>query len=254
MEDRTYEDKEYWSRVYRLSDHLVKEHVALDGSDGESEFDAEVLRAVEDKEALDVGCGDGSFTMEIAKRARKVVGVDFSEEALARAAKGRSFTAQENVRFQQADANSLPFADAEFDLVVSRRGPMTANMGTLAEAHRVLRPGGLLMEITIGERDKENLKEIFGRGQMCGVEQRVAITKRQMLERAGFKEIATRDYVATEIFPSMKRLIIRLIDSPIIPGFDAEKDERFLAEVEKRCKTPRGIETPSHRVAIVARK
>jgi len=254
MRIRTYEDREYWSRVYRLGDHLVKEHVALDGNDGESEFDDKILRAAKGKEILDVGCGDGSFTLEIAKRAKRVVGVDFSEEALARAMKDQSITTRENVRFQQADANSLPFADAEFDAVISRRGPVTANRRTLSEAYRVLKRNGLLMEITIGEKDKENLGKIFGRGQMYGIKERIAISKKRMLERARFRGIVTRDYIATEIFPSMKRLVIRLNDSPIIPGFDAKKDERFLTTVERRCRTPRGIETPAHRVTIIARK
>lgn len=254
MKDRTYEDKEYWNRVYRLGDHLVKEHVALDGNDGESEFDDKILNASKDKEILDVGCGDGSFTLEIAKRARRVVGVDFSEEALARAMKDKSIMVRENVRFQQADVSKLPFADAEFDMAISRGGPATANRRTLAEAYRVLKRNGLLMEITFGEKDKENLRKIFGRGQTYGIGQRIAISKKRMLERAGFRDVETRDYIATEIFPSMKRLIIRLSDSPIIPEFDVKKDERFLETVERNCRTPRGIETPSHRVTIIARK
>jgi SAM-dependent methyltransferase len=254
MKDKTYEDKEYWSRVYRLADYPEKEHVTLDGNDGESEFDDRILKATKGKEVLDVGCGDGSFTLEIGKRASRVVGVDFSEEALVKAMKNQSIAGQANVRFEQADANNLPFADAEFDVVVSRRGPATASRGRLSEAHRVLKRNGLLMEITIGEKDKENLARIFGRGQMYGVKERIAISKERMLEQAGFKEIRITDYIATEIFPSMKRLIIRLNDSPIIPGFDTRKDENFLATVEKRCKTSRGIETPAHRLTIIARK
>lgn len=254
MRERTYEDKGYWNRVYALGGNPGKEQVALDGNDGEEEFDDKILKTVLDKEVLDIGCGDGSFTFGVSKRARRVAGVDFSREALARAVKDRSIARQKNMRLQQADAKSLPFADAEFEVVISRRGPATATAKTLSEAYRVLKPNGLLMEITIGEKNCGNLTRIFGRGQMFGVREKVLTTKRKMLEGAGFREIQTKEYSATEIFPSMKRLIIRLNDSPIIPEFEAKKDERFLAAVDEQCRTSRGIETPVHRVTIIAKK
>lgn len=254
MSERTYEDSEYWNRLRRSRDYYEEERVTLDGKSGEIEFDEEILAAVEGKDVLDVGCGTGLFTLEISKRAKKVVGIDFSEEAVARAKKSQEAGGRpKNTRFEQADAGSLPFGSAEFDVVVSRRGPVTSSARTLSEAHRVLKKNGLLMEITIGERDKENLVSIFGRGQMYGVKEAVALSKRRMLEQAGFREIVIVDYVATEIFETMKDLIIRLNSAPIIPDFDAEKDRKFLAAVEKTCATSRGIETPIHRVTIVAR-
>jgi len=254
MMERTYEDKEYWNRIYTLVEPPKKEQVVLDGNDGENKFDDDVLKIVKDKEVLDIGCGDGSFTLEIAKRARRVVGVDFSEVALAKGASNHAIIEQKNMRLQLANAKGLPFADAEFDAVVSRRGPATATARTLSEAYRVLKRSGLLMEITVGERNCENLAKVFGRGQMLDVKERIAFTKKKMLEEAGFKGIQTTEYVATEIFPSMKRLIIRLNDSPIIPEFEAKKDERSLAAVEEQCRTARGIETPVHRIIIIAKK
>lgn len=254
MKEKTYDDNEYWNKVYRSSDQAKKEPVTLDGNDGESEFDEKVLTEAAGMDVLDVGCGDGSFSRKIAKKARRVVGIDFSDEALARATKAHPAAPGEHVRFRRADASNLPLADAKFDMVVSRRGPVTASNRTLAETYRVLKLGGLLMEITIGEKDKENLARVFGRGQMFGMKEKVAITKKKMLKKAGFKEIQTRDYIATEIFPSMKRLIIRLSDSPIIPGFELEKDRHSLETVERECSTSRGIETPVHRVIIIAKK
>lgn len=254
MREKTYEDKGYWNRVYAQGEAPEKERVALDGNDGEEEFDDKILKAVEYKEVLDVGCGDGSFTLEVSRRAKGVVGIDFAEEALAGAMKHRSITNQKNIRLQVADARNLPFGDAEFDVVISRAGPATATTKTLSEVYRVLRRNGLLMEITFGEKNCENLIRIFGRGQMFGVKEKVLFTKRRMLEETGFREIRTEEYIATEVFPSMRRLIIRLNDSPIIPEFEARKDERFLTAVEEQCRTSRGIETPVHRVTITAKK
>ena len=254
MRTREYEDEKYWDNLRSLRDHLGYEHVALDGSDGEKEFDHEILSAVEGKRVLDLGCGVGTFALELAQGAKEVYAVDFSREALVRAKTNLTASKQVNVGLELADARKLPFAGGTFDVVVSRRGPGTANMTTLYEAHRVLLKGGRLMEITIGEKDKANKAQIFGRGQNFGVKQRVAISKDNMLREIGFRSVEVKDYVATEIFSGMEDLIIRLSSAPIIPDFDVERDSNFLSSVEEQCKTPRGIETEVHRVTIVAVK
>ncbi len=238
----------------RSRDRLSHEHVFTDGNDGENEFDATILNTVVNQVVLDVGCGIGEFTLRIAERAREVVGVDFSKEAIRRATTKLNRIGIRNCKFKQADANELPFPDAAFDVVVSRRGPVTASMQSLFEAHRVLSEGGTLMEITIGEKDKNNILRIFGRGQMYGITERVAVPKRRMLEEAGFRIIEINDYLATEIFRTLNDLIIRLNSAPIIPNFDVKRDKKYLEQVEEIYKTSRGIETEVHRVTIIATK
>ena len=68
---------------------------------------------------LDVGCGDGKITAEVASRAPRgsVVGVDPSRDMISFAQSHYGRT-KGNLRFQVADARRLPFHD-EFDLVVS---------------------------------------------------------------------------------------------------------------------------------------
>ncbi|MFE9463043.1 class I SAM-dependent methyltransferase [Streptomyces virginiae] len=93
---------------------------------------------------LDVGCGTGALTAVVAARCgpRAVVGLDRSPGFLrtARAA------APAPARFAIADASALPVRDASFDTVVSGlalnflESPSTA----VAEAARVVRPGGLV--------------------------------------------------------------------------------------------------------------
>src|SRR5207248_3576632 len=69
---------------------------------------------------LDVGCGDGKITAEIASRASKgsVVGVDPSRDMISFAQGHFGPATLPNLRFLVADARSLPFQN-EFDLVVS---------------------------------------------------------------------------------------------------------------------------------------
>lgn len=65
---------------------------------------------------LDLGCGTGRHSIELAKRGYKVVGVDLSGDQLKRAREKASEAGVE-VEFKQADARDLDF-DEEFDLVL----------------------------------------------------------------------------------------------------------------------------------------
>ncbi len=249
-----YEDSRYWDTVYASEEEYIDETVVTEGNDGEDEFDRKILDAIVGKAVLDVGCGTAEFTIKMTGSARQVVGVDFSREAISRALKNMVRNDGTNVRVQLADAERLPFPDGSFDVVVSRRGPVTDTLERLSEAYRVLKKDGLLMEITIGERDKQNLARIFGRGQMDSVEEKVSLSKDKMLRRVGFHMIEVKDYLATEIFGTIQDLIIRLKDSPIVPNFDVEKDRKSLEIIETKFKTEKGIATQVHRVTIIARK
>lgn len=92
---------------------------------------------------LDVGCGEGWFTAELARAGAHAVGVEVAEEPLRRARRRDSQLAFELV----ASAVAWPFSDAEFDAVwageVIEHVPDTA--GWLSELRRVLRPGGVLL-------------------------------------------------------------------------------------------------------------
>jgi len=247
-----YEDREYWEKVYALPENYMVEAAVTEGNDGEDEFDAKMLNASVGKAVLDVGCGDGLFTLRMAERAGEVVGVDFSRVAISEARKNLSKSGQKNLRFELESAENLHFPNETFDLVTCRRGPVTDRERSLRETHRVLKRHGTLMEITIGERDKENLTRIFGRAQMLALGRVIAL-KERLLREAGFENLEIAEYIATEIFPTIKDLTIRLKDSPIIPDFDVERDKRYLEEIEKTCKSSKGIETPTHRVTIIAR-
>src|SRR5262245_13403186 len=67
-------------------------------------------------DALDAGCGTGFLALELASRRHRVTAVDFAPAMLAEArrkAAGRGLS----VRFEEADAEALPFAAGSFDLV-----------------------------------------------------------------------------------------------------------------------------------------
>ena len=99
-------------------------------------------------DALDVGSGTGFLSFELAARGHRVTGVDFAPAMIARA-RGKAAARGVAVRFEEADAERLPFASASFDLVISRHLLWTLPHPEAAidEWIRVLRPRGRLIVV-----------------------------------------------------------------------------------------------------------
>jgi ArsR family transcriptional regulator len=95
---------------------------------------------------LDVGCGRGAILKLLASRANRVVGVDIDANARQLARAELMLAGIPNCSLRKGDMYRLPFADNEFntiiidDVLVDARRPVRA----LAEARRLLRPGGRL--------------------------------------------------------------------------------------------------------------
>jgi SAM-dependent methyltransferase len=108
---------------------------------GEQLAEAADIRAGE--AVLDVAAGNGNATLAAARRFANVTSTDYVPSLLEKGQQ-RALAEGLDVRFQVADVEALPFADASFDVVVSTFGNMFAPdpQRTAAEMLRVTRPGG----------------------------------------------------------------------------------------------------------------
>ncbi len=92
---------------------------------------------------LDLATGTGWTSRAVARAGAKVTGADISSELLAAAAK-RAQAEHLDIRYEQGDAESLPYSDGAFDAVISTCGVMFASRPETAakELARVCRKGG----------------------------------------------------------------------------------------------------------------
>ncbi|MDX1699869.1 MAG: methyltransferase domain-containing protein [Melioribacteraceae bacterium] len=86
------------------------------GTLGECDFIEKEIEFDKNVKILDVGCGTGRHSVELAKRGYSVTGIDLSKEMLERAEQ-KAIEAEVNVNFYVHDARDLPFVE-EFDLAI----------------------------------------------------------------------------------------------------------------------------------------
>ena len=97
-----------------------------------------------DERVLDIATGPGYIAEAFAGSAREVVGVDLTDAMLSIARERTGSRGLSNISFRAADAQNLPFGDAEFDVVVCRLAlhHVQQPLAVLREMSRVCRAGG----------------------------------------------------------------------------------------------------------------
>jgi ubiquinone/menaquinone biosynthesis C-methylase UbiE len=92
---------------------------------------------------LDVACGSGNLAVVAAEKGAEVTGIDIADN-LIEAAKKRAEILGLDIKFEQGDAEDMPYPDDTFDLVMTMFGAMFAPRPdvTANELVRVCKPGG----------------------------------------------------------------------------------------------------------------
>ncbi|MCM1495552.1 MAG: class I SAM-dependent methyltransferase [Bacteroides sp.] len=103
-----------------------------------------IPRVIKGKEVLEIATGPGLLAKHVAYAAKKMIATDYSEGMIAEAKKGES---PDNLTFEVADAQQLPFDDNSFDVVLIANAlhVMPEPEKALQEIDRVLKKTGILI-------------------------------------------------------------------------------------------------------------
>lgn len=115
-------------------------------------------------DVVDLGCGEGYLTIEAARWARRVVGVDRSPAVLARARQLAERRRVTNIVWKRADIERVPAPDASFDVaLLSQTLHHAADPGrAIHEAARLLRPGGRVIILDLRTHDETWVRHKLG--------------------------------------------------------------------------------------------
>jgi len=206
---------------------------------------------------LDVGCGAGQLALIAARARARATGCDISTNWLERA-RERATLERLNVRFEEGDAEALPYKDGQFDVVASLIGAMFAPQPDLAAAEmlRVCRPGGTIamanwtpdgfigaMFRTVGRRvpppaglrapvewgSEARLRELFG--------DRIRIVPRTFVFRFA-SPAAFADYFKTYYGPTVKAFEALGDDGKALHDDLVELAERHNVATDGTAKLP----------------
>lgn len=115
-------------------------------------------------DVVDIGCGEGYLTLEAARWARRVVGIDRSPAVLARARQLAERRRATNVTWKRGEIERLPVPDAAFDVALLSQTLHHAADPAQAvhEAARVLRPGGRVLVLDLRTHDEVWVRHKLG--------------------------------------------------------------------------------------------
>lgn len=146
-----------------------------------------LLRLMPPLAVADLGAGEGAFALMLAQRARMVIAVDSSARMIEVGRDQAQRHGVKNVDYRQGDIEEIPIGSAEVDLVFFSQSLHHAlhPQRALAEAARILVPGGRVVILDLVKHRFEEAREIYS-DEWLGFSEAELET---MLQNAGFTQI-----------------------------------------------------------------
>lgn len=141
-------------------------------------------------DVADLGCGEGYLTLESARWARRVTAVDRSREVLER---GKALAARRklaNITWKRGELERLPMADRSVDLALFSQALHHASKPAraLAEACRILRPGGRVLLLDLRQHGEAWVRSKLGDRWLGFTDAALAA----LLRDAGFERVTVQ--------------------------------------------------------------
>jgi SAM-dependent methyltransferase len=158
---------------------------------------------------LEVGCGEGLFSRSVVERTGAAVTAVDQSARMVEIARGRGVDAM------VADVQELPFDDASFDMVVANwmlyHVPDVSR--ALAEIRRVLRPGGSLLAVTMGD---DMMHEVWSLTPEDGSHPQLGFSEHNGAELLGqhFDLLEEHELVGHATFPS-RDAVVEFVESTL---------------------------------------
>lgn len=241
------------NRLYQQASHMLKI---------ERDFWPS-LQIDSDQRVLDLGCGSGVVTRELARYVHpaSVKGLDLSQELIDRGEKAflalnsdaSELGRDSNISFQQGDAYSLPFSDKHFDLVYARLlfQHLSAPEKALAEILRVLKPGGRVCILDI-DNDWSSMhpqpeaamalrRAVINQQRLQGGDPTVGRKLGHYLKASGFSSVKTDIRLVDSEQIGLKRFVEMLSFGSPYQSADNELEalrEKAVSEVKEMLDNP----------------
>jgi ArsR family transcriptional regulator len=148
-----------------------------------------LLRLMPPMVIADLGAGEGAFSLLLAQRAKKVIAVDTSAKMIEVAREQAMRNGVKNVEFRLGDMEEVPIKTATVDLVFFSQSLHHAlhPSRALAEANRILSPGGRIVILDLVKHRFEEARELYADEWLGFSESDLEA----MLEQAGFHDVQT---------------------------------------------------------------
>ena len=137
----------------------------------------------------DLGAGEGTFSQLLAKRAKHVIAIDNSERMVDFGGRLAEKHNVQNLEYRVGDMEAVPIGDAEVDLAFFSQSLHHAinPEGAVAEAWRILRPGGRIAILDLLRHQLEEARELYADVWLGFTE----LELRKFLDKVGFSQITT---------------------------------------------------------------